>query len=116
MVLAIASRSGISIRRRLSRIRWTRWPFWRSTSWPIEYGLAVMRFAPLRLLAFGRRLPGLLGHTGSTGSGLWHGPGVGLMLAGTVDRATAVTVHFRPVPNGWRGWPSTEILTRRRLY
>jgi CubicO group peptidase (beta-lactamase class C family) len=75
----------------------------RAPSWPIEYGLGVMRFAPSRALAFGRRLPGLLGHTGSTGSWLWHCPELGLMLAGTVDQATAVTVPFRPVPNALAG-------------
>ena len=62
-----------------------------------------MRFAPSRALAGGRRLPGLVGHTGSTGSWLWHCPQLGLMLAGTVDQGTAVTVPFRPVPNALAG-------------
>lgn len=75
----------------------------RAPSWPIEYGLGVMRFAPSRALAGGRRLPGLVGHTGSTGSWLWHCPQLGLMLAGTVDQGTAVTVPFRPVPNALAG-------------
>lgn len=75
----------------------------RAPSWPIEYGLGVMRFALSRALAGGRRLPGLVGHTGSTGSWLWHCPELGLVLAGTVDQSTAVTVPFRPVPNALAG-------------
>jgi hypothetical protein len=35
----------------------------RAPNWPIEYGLGVMRFAPSRAVAGGRRLPGLVGHT-----------------------------------------------------
>jgi hypothetical protein len=48
-------------------------------------------------------LPVLLGHTGSTGSWLWHCPDLGLVLAGTVDQASAATVPFRPVPNALAG-------------
>lgn len=62
-----------------------------------------MRFAPSRLLTFGRRVPPLVGHTGSTGSWLWHCPQLGLMLAGTVGQATAVTVPFRQVPKALAG-------------
>lgn len=70
----------------------------RAPSWPIEYGLGLMRFDLPRLLAGGRRLPPLIGHTGSTGSWLWYCPTLGLLLAGTVDQATAAAVPFRVIP------------------
>jgi CubicO group peptidase (beta-lactamase class C family) len=78
----------------------------RAPSWPIEYGLGVMRFALSRPLAGGRRLPALIGHTGSTGSWLWYSPELGLLSAGTVDQTSAATVPFRVVPpalSGLRG-------------
>ena len=69
-----------------------------SPAWPIEYGLGMMRFAPSRAMAMGRRLPPLLGHTGSTASWLWYSPPLGLLLAGTVDQATKAALPFRAIP------------------
>jgi CubicO group peptidase (beta-lactamase class C family) len=74
-----------------------------SPAWPIEYGLGMMRFAPSRPMAMGRRLPPLLGHTGSTASWLWYSPPLGLLLAGTVDQATKAAFPFRAVPMALHG-------------
>lgn len=70
----------------------------RAPSWPIEYGLGLMRFQPGRLLAGGRRVPSVIGHTGSTGSWLWHVPELDMVIAGTVDQARAAAVPFQAVP------------------
>ena len=43
----------------------------RAPSWPIQYGLGAMYYELSRLMAGGRRIPALVGHTGSTGSWLW---------------------------------------------
>lgn len=75
----------------------------RAPSWPIEYGLGMMRFSLSRLLSGGMRIPTLLGHSGSTGSWLWYLPAVGLLIAGTVDQATAAIAPFRPVPRALTG-------------
>lgn len=78
----------------------------RSPSWPIEYGRGVMRFELPRLLAAGRRMPALVGHTGSTGSWLWHSPELGLLITGTVDQTNAAAVPFRSVPRSLAGLTS----------
>lgn len=70
----------------------------RAPSWPIEYSRGVMRFAPSRMAAGGRRIPPLLGHTGATGSWMWHVPDLGIVVAGTVDQSNAIAVPFRLVP------------------
>jgi hypothetical protein len=44
------------------------------------------------------RVPPLIGHTGSTGSWLFHCPQRDLLFAGTVDQATAGALPFRFVP------------------
>ncbi|MCJ7726052.1 MAG: beta-lactamase family protein [Acidimicrobiia bacterium] len=74
-----------------------------SPAWPIEYGLGMMRFAPSRSMAMGRRLPPLLGHTGSTASWLWYSPSLGLLLAGTADQATKAALPFRAIPLALHG-------------
>jgi CubicO group peptidase (beta-lactamase class C family) len=74
-----------------------------SPAWPIEYGLGMMRFAPSRAMAMGRRLPPLLGHTGSTASWLWYSPSLGLLLAGTADQATKAALPFRAIPLALHG-------------
>lgn len=72
----------------------------RTPGWPIEYGLGMMRFRfrlPRVRTPVGER-PELIGHTGSTGSWLFHCPQLDVLLSGTVDQATAGAVPFRFVP------------------
>lgn len=76
-------------------------------SWPIEYGLGIMRFHDplLKLMQrIGRKLapiypaPAVIGHTGSTGSWLFHCPSMKIMLSGTVDQANAGALPYRLIP------------------
>lgn len=70
----------------------------RAPSWPIEYGLGIMRFELPRLFNGLRPMPPVVGHTGSSGSWLFHAPGPDLYLAGTVDEVTSGAVPYRVVP------------------
>lgn len=70
----------------------------RAPSWPIEYGLGIMRFQLPPLFTGMRRLPSVVGHTGSTGAWLFYCEELDLLLAGTVDQATAGAVPYRVVP------------------
>lgn len=66
--------------------------------WPMEYGLGTIRYRLPRLLTPFQPMPETLGHTGVTGSWLFHIPELNLMTAGTVDQATAAAVPYRFVP------------------
>ena len=70
----------------------------RQPSWPIEYGLGVMRYRIPRLLAPLRPPPAVLGHTGSTGTWLFHAPELDLYLVGAVNQIAAGPLPFRFVP------------------
>jgi CubicO group peptidase (beta-lactamase class C family) len=70
----------------------------RAPSWPIEYGLGLMRFKLPRIFTGLRALPALYGHTGSTGSWLFFEPGSGLVLCGSANDAAAGAVPYRTVP------------------
>ncbi len=76
----------------------------RSPSWPIEYGLGVMRFHDPILRLLGRLprylrpiypAPAVVGHTGSTGSWLFFCPQLNVLFSGTVNQATAGALPFR---------------------
>jgi CubicO group peptidase (beta-lactamase class C family) len=88
----------------LMRARWVRFGLafdraaFRGPQWPIEYGLGLMRFQMPRVLTPFRPMPAVIGHTGSTGTWLFHCPAQDLLLAGTVDQVTAGAVPFRVVP------------------
>jgi CubicO group peptidase (beta-lactamase class C family) len=78
----------------------------RLPSWPIEYGLGMMRFHDpvLRVLGYLPRVlrpaypaPAVIGHTGSTGSWLFFCPQLDLFFAGTLDQANAGARPFRLV-------------------
>jgi D-alanyl-D-alanine carboxypeptidase len=70
----------------------------RAPNWPIQYGLGIMRFELPRWLPPFRGSPALVGHTGSTGTWLFHCPARELLLAGAVDQVTAGPVPFRTLP------------------
>jgi len=84
--------------------RWSRFGFpfdraaLRQPSWPIEYGLGVMRFQLPRFLTPIRAVPHVVGHTGSTGTWLFHAPEPDLYLVGSVNQITAGAVPFKVVP------------------
>lgn len=88
----------------LMRERWNRFGFpmdaaaVRAPGWPIEYGLGMMRFKLPRWATPFAAVPAVIGHTGSTGSWLFHCPELDVFLAGTVDQATAGAVPYRFVP------------------
>jgi D-alanyl-D-alanine carboxypeptidase len=67
--------------------------------WPsIYYGLGMMHFKIGRLNAPGRQPLTLVGHTGSTGSWLFHCPELDVLTTGTVDEAKARAFPFRFMP------------------
>lgn len=84
--------------------RWVRFGFpvdaaaLRAPGWPIEYGLGMMRYRLPRALTPGRRMPAVIGHTGSTGCWLFYCPELEVLLSGTVDQATGGAVPYRLVP------------------
>jgi D-alanyl-D-alanine carboxypeptidase len=93
--------------------RWNRFPppldraALRQPSWPIEYGLGVMRYQLPRLLAPFRPPPAVLGHTGSTGTWLFHAPELDLYLVGAVNQIAAAPLPFRFVPRVLRAAQDT---------
>ncbi len=67
-------------------------------TWPIQYGLGMMRMAIPRIFSPLRPIPPVVGHTGVSGSWLFYSPPLDLLLAGTVDQLAASAVPFRFLP------------------
>jgi D-alanyl-D-alanine carboxypeptidase len=88
----------------LMQQRWNRFGLPRDRTaimapgWPIQYGLGIKRFHVPRLLAPPGTATTLIGHSGASGSWLFHAPRHDLYLAGTVDQTTAAGVPYRLVP------------------
>ncbi len=61
----------------------------------IRYGLGTMIFPIARLFAPGRRPVTLVGHSGVTGTWLFHCPELDVHLAGTVDQVEGAATPFR---------------------
>lgn len=70
----------------------------RAPSWPIEYGIGMMRFRMPWLLTFTAPMPPVLGHTGSSGCWLFYCPELDIFLAGSVNEVTAAAVPFKLIP------------------
>jgi len=83
---------------RLMQARWNR------ILYPLRYGLGMMRYRIAAPFGPGRRAVTLVGHSGATGSWLFHCPELDLLLAGTVDRADARAAPFRLLPSVLRAW------------
>lgn len=88
----------------LMQSRWNRFGFpldraaLRAPGWPIEYGLGLMRFQLPRIFTGLKRLPAVIGHTGSTGCWLFWCPELDLYFSGSVDEASAGAVPYRLMP------------------
>lgn len=84
--------------------RWYRFGFPRDRTallapgWPVEYGLGIMRYRLPRLLSPLRPVPPVYGHTGATGTWLFHCPAWAVTVAGTVGQVTAAGVPYRVAP------------------
>ncbi|MDP9847907.1 serine hydrolase domain-containing protein [Streptosporangium lutulentum] len=61
----------------------------------LRYGLGTMFFTVGRLMSSGRRPVTLIGHSGVTGTWLFHCPELDLHLVGTVDQTRGQAVPFR---------------------
>ncbi len=66
--------------------------------WPSEYGLGMIRFRMPRMFTGFKQAPTLYGHTGVTGSWLFHVPDLDLILSGTVDQVTGAPLPYRFLP------------------
>ncbi|GFP22629.1 hypothetical protein HKBW3S09_00097 [Candidatus Hakubella thermalkaliphila] len=88
----------------LMQQRWNRFTFpldkaaLRAPGWLIEYALGMIRFRLPRALTSLHPMPAVFGHTGSTGTWLFHCPELDVLLSGTVDQATAGAIPYRLVP------------------
>lgn len=61
----------------------------------LRYGLGTMFFKVGRLMAPGRRPVTLVGHSGATGTWLFHCPELDLHVVGTVDQTKGQAIPFR---------------------
>ena len=68
---------------------------WRKLFFPIQYGLGLMRFETPRILSPFGPTPVLVGHSGSSGSFLFHHEGSGLYVAGTLNQMDRPSRPFR---------------------
>ncbi len=71
----------------------------------VRYGLGTMLFTVGRVMSSGRRPVTLVGHSGATGTWLFHCPELDLHLAGTVDQTHGEAIPFQLMAwclNIWR--------------
>lgn len=79
---------------------------WNRIGYPLRYGLGMMSYRIPRLLGPGRRPVTLIGHSGGTGSWLFHCPELDVFLAGTVDQVHGRAIPYRLMPKVLRAYAS----------
>ncbi|NPD87752.1 MAG: beta-lactamase family protein [Asgard group archaeon] len=62
---------------------------WRSIGFPLKYGLGTMYIEFPAVMTMFRKLPGLTGHLGSTGTFLLYAEDIDLYLAGAINQANS---------------------------
>lgn len=70
----------------------------------LSYGLGTMHFNVSRLMSAGRQPATLVGHSGATGTWLFHCPELDLHLAGTVDQTRGQAIPFRFMARCLHAW------------
>jgi D-alanyl-D-alanine carboxypeptidase len=71
---------------------------WNRIFYPMRYGLGMMRYPIGRPFAPGRRPATFVGHSGASGSGLFHCPELDVVITGTVDELGSRALPFRFFP------------------
>lgn len=61
---------------------------WRRIFFPLQYGVGLMKYEMPRMLSIGANTGPFIGHSGSSGSVLFHLPGPDLYISGTVNQLT----------------------------
>jgi D-alanyl-D-alanine carboxypeptidase len=67
-------------------------------SWPIQYGMGMMRFQLPRFMTPFNPTPPVIGHSGAVGSWLFYCHSLNLIFTGTVSQLTAAATPFRVIP------------------
>ncbi|MFQ3620373.1 MAG: hypothetical protein SNJ78_05455, partial [Spirochaetales bacterium] len=70
----------------------------RAPSWPIEYSFGLMRFQLPRIFTAFKKVPAVIGHSGSTGSWLFYCPEQDLYISGSVDELVAGPIPYQLIP------------------
>jgi CubicO group peptidase (beta-lactamase class C family) len=68
---------------------------WRRWRFPLEYGMGIMRFALPRVMALGRPVPPMIGHSGASGALLYYSPARDLFVAVTVNQIAKRSLSYR---------------------
>jgi hypothetical protein len=76
---------------------------WNRIFFPLEYGAGLMRFKLPRIMSPFSPTPELIGHSGSTGSFLFHSTNDDLYFSGTINQIKEQAMPFRII---------TEVVNR----
>ena len=71
---------------------------WNRIFFPLEYGYGLMRFKLPRVFSPFKAVPEFIGHSGASGSFLFHCPEREILIAGTVNQLRAPSLPFRLLP------------------
>ncbi|AOS65387.1 serine hydrolase domain-containing protein [Actinoalloteichus hymeniacidonis] len=74
----------------------------------LRYGMGTMFFQVSRLVSPTRRPLTLVGHSGATGTWLFHCPELDLHLVGTVDQAKGQAIPFQAMARLLSGWRRSD--------
>ncbi|GAA3472105.1 serine hydrolase domain-containing protein [Nonomuraea roseola] len=79
----------------------------------LRYGLGTMFYKVGRLMSLGRRPVTLVGHSGATGTWLFHCPELDLHLVGTVDQTKGQAIPFRFMARCLGVWRTSGVARHR---
>lgn len=68
---------------------------WRPIFRPLEYGIGIMRFRLPRYYSPLKPVPAAIGHSGASGTVLFHFPDIDLYVSGTVNQAKNRSLPYR---------------------
>jgi len=68
---------------------------WNSVFFPFQYGIGIQKFHLPRILSPFKRIPYMIGHSGSTGSVAFYIPDMGIYITGTVNQQARPNIAFQ---------------------
>jgi hypothetical protein len=70
---------------------------WKSVFFPFQYGIGIQKFRMSRIFTLGKKIPEMIGHSGSNGTFTFYIPKLDVYITGCTNQQASPRTAFQTV-------------------